>query len=105
MTGTCDHRRARTTAAFAVLICIAVAGASPQTAQPIVSALRDKNYAQALDLARQTLKSQPRNDQILTLEALALRGLGREQDALAAFRKALSVNPEYLAALEGAAQI
>jgi tetratricopeptide (TPR) repeat protein len=105
MMGTCDHRRARRTAAFALLICIAVVGASPQTAQPIVSALRDKNYEQALDLARQTLKSQPRNAQILTLEALALRGLGREQDALAAFRKALGVSPDYLAALEGAAQI
>src|SRR6185369_8047617 len=38
-------------------------------------------------------------------KGLALKGLGRDRDALSAFQQALQVNPEYLAALEGAAQI
>jgi tetratricopeptide (TPR) repeat protein len=76
-----------------------------QDVQPIVSALRNKQFAQALDLAQQGLKTAPRNAQILTLQGLALRGLGRDQDALTAFQKALRVSPDYLAALEGAAQV
>lgn len=73
--------------------------------QPIVAAIRNKQYADALELAGHALKVAPNNSQILTLEGLALRGLGRDQDALAAFQKALRADPAYLAALEGAAQI
>jgi tetratricopeptide (TPR) repeat protein len=42
---------------------------------------------------------------VLTLEALALKELGRGQQALAAFGQALKLSPDYLAALEGAAQL
>jgi tetratricopeptide (TPR) repeat protein len=87
------------------LLCLSTAGAWPQNVQPIVSALRDKQYAQALDLAQRTLQATPRSAQVLTLEGLAFRGLGRDQDALAAFQNALAADPEYVAALEGAAQI
>jgi tetratricopeptide (TPR) repeat protein len=89
---------------FRALVCLTVAGTWAQDAQPIVSALRNKNYAEALELAGRALKVAPRNAQILTLEGLAYKGLGRDPDALAAFRKALSANPDYVAALEGAAQ-
>src|ERR1700751_1761990 len=91
-------------AAFA-LACLALPLAWSQASQSIVSALRGKQYAEALNLAEQALKAAPRDVQILTLEGLALKGLGRDQDALAPFERALRVNPDYLAALEGAAQI
>jgi tetratricopeptide (TPR) repeat protein len=58
-----------------------------------------------LELSERALKAAPRNAQILTLEGLALRGLGRDQDALAAFQTALRADPNYLAAIEGAVQI
>ena len=90
---------------LAVLLCSTAASVWAQNAQPIVTALRNKQYAQALDLAQQALKTTPRNAQILTLEGLAFRGLRRDEDALAAFQQALRADPDYVAALEGAAQI
>jgi tetratricopeptide (TPR) repeat protein len=90
---------------FGALFCLTVASGWQQSAQPIISALRNKQYADALKLAEQALKTAPRNAQILTLEGLAYRGLARDQDALAAFHGALAADPGYVAALEGAAQI
>jgi len=52
-------------------------------------------------LAGHALKAEPGNAQILTLEGLALRGLGRDQDALAAFQKALGADPGYLQRSKG----
>ncbi len=79
--------------------------AAPPNAQSITAALRGKQYSQALELAKQALKTAPGDVQILTLEALAWKGLGQDQNALTAFRHALRIAPNYLAALEGAAQI
>ena len=87
------------------LLCLIGSSGWSQTSESIVSALRGKQYTQALNLAEQALISAPRDVQILTMKGLALKGLGRDQDALAAFQQALRINPDYLAALEGAAQI
>ena len=99
---------ARTVFACA-LACFAGLRGSAQvtvaTAQSITAALREKQYDQALRLARQALKSKPEDSQLLTLEGLAWKGLGKDQDALAAFQHALNIAPNYLAPLEGAAQI
>ena len=86
-------------------LCLTASPGRTQSTQEIVSALRSHQYTQALDLAEKAIKSNPRSAQILTLEALALKGLGREPEALTAFRHALQIDPDYLAALEGAAQI
>jgi tetratricopeptide (TPR) repeat protein len=67
--------------------------------------MRGKQYEQALQLARQALKATPNDAQILTLEGLALQALGQDRNALAAFQQALKIAPNFLAALEGAAQI
>src|ERR1700722_8438732 len=92
-----------------VLVCFANLPGSAQgtaaTAQSITAALREKQYDQALRLARQALKATPEDSQILTLEGLAWKGLGQDQNALAAFQHALKIAPNYLAPLEGAAQI
>jgi tetratricopeptide (TPR) repeat protein len=71
----------------------------------IQSALRSRNYEQGLQLARDALISSPSDARIWTLEAIALSGLGKPQEALAAYTKALTITPDYLAALEGAAEI
>ena len=98
------RRLAQGTCFFLLAYC-ALGFARPEDVQPIISALRNKRYADALESARRALKTEPGNSQILTLEGLAFRGLGREQEALAVFQKALRTDPAYLAALEGAAQI
>ena len=83
----------------------AQAAASAQDAQAIVSSLRANHPDEALQLARQALQKTPRNAQLLTLEGLAFKALGQPDKALSAFRQALRIDPNYLAALEGAAQI
>ena len=65
----------------------------------------ESSISQALELAKQALNTAPGDVQILTLEALAWKGLGQDQNALTAFQHALRIAPNYLAALEGAAQI
>jgi tetratricopeptide (TPR) repeat protein len=104
------RRRVLGNAVFAcALTCVAGLNVSPQTAPPnaqsITAALRGKQYKQALELAKQALTTAPGDVQILTLEALAWKGLGQDQNALAAFQHALRIAPNYLAALEGAAQM
>src|SRR6516165_2904333 len=105
MAGTRRNRGGKRSMTLAVLLCSTAASVWAQNAQPIVTALRNKQYTQALDLAQQVLKTTPRNAQVLTLEGLAFRGLRRDEDALAAFQQALRADPDYVAALEGAAQI
>jgi tetratricopeptide (TPR) repeat protein len=76
-----------------------------QDAQAIVSELRANHPAEALRLARQALQKTPRDAQLITLEALAYKGIGQTENALSAFQQALRIDPNYLAALEGEAQI
>jgi len=78
---------------------------STNVASSIGAALRAKDYGQALELARSSLEQSPNDPKILTLEGLALSGLGKAHDALGAYEAALKVSPDYLPALEGAAEI
>ena len=74
-------------------------------AQSIASAIRAKNYDHALELATQALKTAPNDVQVLTLEGLAWKESGQERKALAVFHRVLELSPDYLAALEAAAQL
>lgn len=71
----------------------------------LAAELRAKHYDQALKLARSALEHSPGDVRILTMEAIALAGLGKDSDALRAYHQALRVSPDYLAALEGAAEL
>lgn len=50
------------------------------------------------------LRQFPTNAQLWTLQGLAYSGAGQNSDALTSFRKALKISPDYLPAVEGAAQ-
>ncbi len=96
-----------TVAAIAILCAV---GASAQTegvpeVSGITSALRGKRYEQAHELAGRALAKSPQDARLLTLDGIALSGLGRDRDALEVFHRALRVSPSYIAALEGAAQV
>jgi tetratricopeptide (TPR) repeat protein len=80
-------------------------GADTQSLRAIDSALRSRNYEEALQLIRAQLERSPRDARLWTLEGIALSSMGNEGEALAAYNKALSIAPDYLAALEGAAQL
>jgi tetratricopeptide (TPR) repeat protein len=67
--------------------------------------LRAKNYQQALELAQKARREWPKDVRILVLEGMALKGLGRESEALTRFESALQISPDYVPALEAASEI
>ena len=93
-----------------VCLCLAIAGAvAAQTAAnpagPIVAALRSREFDRALELLQPALKAAPGNPQLLAFQGLAYSGKRDSKAALRSYQSALKINPDYLPALEGAAQI
>ncbi len=72
---------------------------------PIVSALRDREFDKALQLLEPALKEYPQNPQLRVFQGLAYSGKGDQKAALTSYQKALTISPDYLPALEGAAQL
>jgi len=72
---------------------------------PIASALRNKEFEKALELLHPALEESPENAQLLAMQGVAYSGEGHTKEALASFRSALTISPDYLPALEGEAQI
>jgi tetratricopeptide (TPR) repeat protein len=88
---------------------LAAQTAAPETAPngigPITAALQAGQYDQALEYLKPELAQSPKNAQLWTLQGIAFSGKGDKKEALTAFRRALESSPDYLPALEGAAQI
>lgn len=78
---------------------------SVRSESSIGSALRARDYEQALQLIRSQLRESPKDAKLWTLEGIALSGLGNNREALVAYNRALNTSPDYLAALEGAAEL
>jgi tetratricopeptide (TPR) repeat protein len=90
-----------------LLVCHSVALAQSQEdpTELITSALRAGQFDKAVELTRSALRASPGNAQLWTLQGLAFAGKQDRKQALAAFRQALKISPNSLAALAGAAQI
>lgn len=71
----------------------------------ITTALQDRNFAQALVLLRPALQKNPSDAPLWAMQGVANAGEGHQQEALASFHRALKISPDYLPALQGAAQI
>lgn len=71
----------------------------------LVQALRSGQNATALQISEELVRANPGSAQIWSLRAMALIRAARSSDALAAYRRALQIAPDYLPALEGAAQL
>jgi tetratricopeptide (TPR) repeat protein len=80
-------------------------GADAASIGAIQSALRAGNNEQALTLVHAQLQAWPKDVRLWSLEGIALTHLGRNREALTAYDKALAISPDYLAALEGAAEL
>ena len=78
---------------------------SAATISEITEALRLRDFAKGLQLARLVVQSQPEDPRAWTLMGIALSGLGRTAESLNAFQKALEIRPDFVPALEGAAQL
>jgi tetratricopeptide (TPR) repeat protein len=73
--------------------------------EAITQALRTGQVDTALHLIHVQLEQNPSDAKLWTLDGIALSSRNDEKASLAAFRKALAISPDYLPALEGAAQI
>ena len=76
-----------------------------ETVRSATNALRLQQYDQAYQAAHAGLQKSPHDPKILTLEGLALSGLGKNDAALADYGAALKISPNYIPALEAAAEI
>ncbi len=71
----------------------------------VVSALRNREFDRALRLLESSLQDSPANPQLWMLQGLAYSGKGNNELALSSYQRAVKISPDYLPALEGAAQI
>ena len=96
----------RTAAVSLLFTTVALQGQSSRDQVNAVStALRSGKFADALQMLQPLLRQFPSNSQLWTLQGLAYSGDGHKPEALASFQNALKSSPDYLPALEGAAQI
>ncbi len=77
----------------------------PATPQSIVQALQSHDNELALRLAQELIRARPSDPRAWTLQGIALQSLGRPQESLQAFKHALQIDPNNVAALEAAAQL
>lgn len=77
----------------------------PRSVSAVVDALRGQDFDGALRLSEAVLKQAPRDQRLWTLRGMAFAAKGSQAEALSAFQHALKLEPAYLPALEGAAQI
>ena len=90
-----------------LFVLVVVNGAMAQDkdmAAEIVTALRQGHAAEAEDLCDVALSRSPTNPRLWTLKGIGFDSLGQYNDALKAYYRALAIAPDYLSALEGAAQ-
>src|SRR5580693_1815348 len=89
------------------LVCLraAVAQAQEPQTEAIASALRAGEFSRAVELTRAALQKSPNNAELWAMQGAAYAGEGRKTEALASYRAALKISPDYLPALHGAVQI
>lgn len=71
----------------------------------IQQALQMRDYSRALALTGEALSRAPKSATLWTLHGMALAGLKREPESLAAYRQALKQRPDFIPALERTAEI
>jgi len=88
-----------------LLMLCSFLGGQTSPATSITFALRAGQFDEALELLQPELEKNPKSAQLWTLRGIALSGKGMKKDAAVAFHHSLQISPDYLPALEGAAQI
>ncbi len=100
-------------AAILLLCSLACANGRPQSisipvndaVMKITTALRSHDFDRALRLSNAALKQSPGDKRLLTLRGMTYSSLGKPDAAFADYRQVLKVSPDYLPALESAAQL
>ncbi len=87
-------------------VAIGVPAQSPApTSANVIEAIQKGSYDEALQLSEGMLRADPKSPKLWTLRGLALERSDRPREALKAYLEALKTAPNYLPALEGAAQL
>src|SRR5215469_2920705 len=81
------------------------AAGNDEAVRSITAALRAGQFQQALELAKTAERNDPKDVRVFVLEGMALTRLGKDGDALAVLEKATALAPDYIPALEAAAEI
>ncbi len=97
-------RRFLTALVITALLPCAAAQTGDRTS-PIAAALQTGDYARALAMLKPALQASPHDARLWAMQGAAQTGLGDTNQALASYRSALQIAPDYLPALHGAAQI
>ncbi len=79
--------------------------AMSQDKSAIIADIRAGKYTEARQKLDYAIKQSPQDAALWTLNGFALSHLGQQKEALASYKQAIQVSPDYLPALEGAAQI
>lgn len=90
---------------LALLVAPAWGQGSGVSVQALTRALRSGDREKALTLARELVRRQPKDPRSWTLEGIVLSDMKRPEEGLKAFQSALRLQPDFLPALEGAAEI
>ncbi|MBP6822929.1 MAG: tetratricopeptide repeat protein [Acidobacteria bacterium] len=88
-----------------LLILLLAPCAIAQSFEQVRDLIRRGDFAMAVQVCDEGLQKQPRDFQLWTLKGIALQGVGKNPESLVAFRRALALNPKFLPALQGAAQL
>jgi tetratricopeptide (TPR) repeat protein len=91
--------------ALVMLLCPVFGQVASDRVSAITSALRSGEFEKALQLIEPALQESPKNPQLWMLQGLAHSGKGDPKAALSSYQNALKIAPDYLPALEGAAQL
>lgn len=106
-------RRVSRQAALLILVACLALGLSPRvlpqatqaSVAAVIDALQKGNNDDAVHMADALLRADPRSYKLWTLRAVGLERSSHGEDALASYQHALNIAPDYLPALEGAAQL
>ncbi len=71
----------------------------------IIAALREEQYEKALGLLHSALSASPQDARLWTMQGVAYKGEGKNQQALASFNHALKLTPDNIPTLQGIAEI
>jgi tetratricopeptide (TPR) repeat protein len=94
---------------FLLMLVLISALTAPQAKSDLTgsidAALRAKDNARALQLLQSALRQSPNDARLWTYRGIALSSEGKSKEALTAYRHALKISPNFVAALAGAAEI
>ena len=73
--------------------------AMAQDKSTILAAVRAGQYREARQMLELEIKQSPRDASLWTLNGFALSHLGQQREALASYKQAMKLSPDYLPAL------